>query len=218
MSRLRNPRHELFALHLAEGFSITDSYIKAGFAEGGAKQSAYRLNKVAAIISRVRELQKEVDARTQDQVSESVDKQVQTKAGRIGKLAGELLATDIVIGERATWPDHQDVPGGKTGRVVTGWTSRGTIRTIDEKGRTTLTPDYVKTHEVDLRLIERRQSLLDQIATELGQKLDKKQQVPMTVDELKALPAFEEFLKQAFEQATKEGIAEEPAGDSGEPN
>jgi hypothetical protein len=217
MSRLHNPRHELFSLHIAEGFSITESYIKAGFSPNGAKQSAYKLNKVAAIISRVRELQKEVNARTEEQVSESVDKQVQTRAGRISKLASELLATDQVIRERAVWPEHQDVPGGKTGRVVTSYQQKGTIKTTD--GRvTTITPEYYKTHEVDLKLIERRQSLLDQIATELGQKLDKKQQVPMTVDELKALPAFEEFLKQAFEQATKEGLTDDPEDPKGEPN
>jgi pantoate kinase len=46
--------------------------------------------------------------------------------------------------------------------------------------------------------------------------MDRKQQVPMTLDELKSLPVFEQFLEAAAKEAEKLGLTgDEPSPDRG---
>lgn len=218
MPRLSNSKHELFATYYASTGSNRDELINAYRAAGYktkdnhvARVNATRLAGKASIAFRVRELQEKVDDAVKMETESIIDKAIQTRVGRIEKISEDLRATDTVIAERAAFPEHQDVPGGKTGRVVTSFAVRGSKRIVDEKGRTTIEPIYYKTHAVDIKLLEERRAMLDQIAQELGQKMDRKQQVPMTVDELKQLPVFEAFLESAFKDAEKAGLLDEPS-------
>jgi hypothetical protein len=53
MATLTNPRHERFAVLVAAGLPATVAYIQAGFARGGAAQSAARLAKRPLVAGRI---------------------------------------------------------------------------------------------------------------------------------------------------------------------
>ena len=53
MATLTNPRHERFAVLVAAGLPATVAYIQAGFARGGAAQSAARLAKRQLVAGRI---------------------------------------------------------------------------------------------------------------------------------------------------------------------
>ena len=58
MATLTNPRHERFAVLVANGLSATDAYTGAGFIGKGSTQSASRLARTPAVASRIAELRK----------------------------------------------------------------------------------------------------------------------------------------------------------------
>lgn len=218
MPELKKPKHESFAvLFVSSGENvdqIANAYNKAGYVtkdKHTARKSGMRLLQTEIMQNRIRELRDSINSRVEDSLPATIDESIKTRVGRIETLARDLAATEAVIAARAISEEVVGVPGGSSGHVVTGWTVKGNIKTIDEKGRTTITPDYVKTHSVDVKLIAERRALLDQIAQELGQKMDKKQQVPMTEDELKELPVFQALLERSFNDAEKAGLLDEPS-------
>ena len=64
MPVLNNPKHEQFALQMANGLSATKAYIKAGYSVRGARQSAHSLLENPDISLRVAELMIEISRRT----------------------------------------------------------------------------------------------------------------------------------------------------------
>jgi hypothetical protein len=58
MATLTNPRHERFAVLVANGMSATDAYTGAGFIGRGSTQSASRLARTPAVAARIAELRK----------------------------------------------------------------------------------------------------------------------------------------------------------------
>jgi hypothetical protein len=52
-------------------------------------------------------------------VKDLIEQDVQTRSGRVLELVEQRRAIKRIIAERAVFHDHQDVPGGKTGMVVT---------------------------------------------------------------------------------------------------
>ena len=136
---------------------------------------------IADIVSKIRA---QADLRTQENVAKATESTVQERTGRVLELIKDLERIDIVIKERSVAEENQDVPGGKTGIVVVDY------KHLAGKG---LPPERVKTHAVDDKIIARRQSLLEQIAVELGQRVLKTEAVKrksideMTVEELREL-------------------------------
>jgi len=220
MPRLKLDAQERFALAYAlagatESVAVK-AYLEAGYepkTHQSARQGAMRLVNDETFMSRVRELQEEIDAKVQENLPSTVDKAVKDRAGRITLLAQELAAINQIIADRAIDPDYQDIPGGKTGRVLLGYQQKGATKHTDEKGRVTLTPEYFKSHAYDAKLIETKKALVDQIRDELGQKIDRKGVVPMTVDEMKASPVFEAWLESLEAEAKKTGAIEAPASE-----
>jgi phage terminase small subunit len=206
MPTLPNARQEAFVQFFAAGLSATSAYRKAGYkvkSDDVAGAAASRLLTDVRIINRLHELKPVVDEQKAEAldvaVAEILTDDVRTKVGRVTALENRRRGLQQVIAERAKAPDAHTVPGGTTGFVVTS---------LKAVGVTT-----IKTHQIDIALLKELREIEDQIAVELGHRMDKRQQVPITLDELKALPIFEEFLAAAAAEADKLGIMDgEPAG------
>ena len=57
MEPLQNPRHEQFARLVANGKSLTESFISVGYSKGNAASCALRLSKKQEVRARISELQ-----------------------------------------------------------------------------------------------------------------------------------------------------------------
>jgi hypothetical protein len=59
---------------------------------------------------------------------------------------------------------------------------------------------------------------LELLGKELGMFVDRNQNVPMTMEQLRALPIFEQFLEQAATEAKRLGLDVDDEPPKGEPN
>jgi hypothetical protein len=209
MPELPNSRQEAFVRFVAAGLSATSAYRKAGYnvkSDDVAGAAAARLLTDVRVRNRLDELKPAVDEQRAEALELAVagilTEDVRSKVGRVTALENRRRGLLQVIAERAKAPDAQNVPGGTTGYVVTGLKAVGTTT--------------IKTNHVDLGLLKELREIEDQIAVELGHRMDRKQQVPMTLDELKSLPVFEQFLEAAAKEAEKLGLTgDEPSPDRG---
>lgn len=130
---LANPRHEAFARAVAGGTNATRAYVQAGYAEGGATQSAARLMRDGRIQDRIGEIRAEINAHTvavqiRDQNSrlEAANARWQLMQALALKQLNIEMMVDIgllretraieehVAKEMAQWTDHHEHsgPGG----------------------------------------------------------------------------------------------------------
>lgn len=153
---LKNPRRELFALHLAAGKTAAAAYRDAGFAAGGAAQSAHRLFQSEEIQNRVAELRAEIGAKL-------IDATVRDVNARIERLQRRCDAMDTIVRERGESAEMQDIPGGRTGFVTLKFKLLG--RGEDAK--------VIREHAVDGELLREMRAHEEQAARELGQYAEK---------------------------------------------
>jgi len=97
-----------------------------------------------------------------DSIADLVEHDVQTRSGRVLELIDRRRRLRRVIAERAVFAEHQDVPGGTTGFVVTR------RRQLGKNG------PIVKEHKVDVALLRELREISKQIAIELGQWVEKR--------------------------------------------
>ncbi len=150
MPCLPNPRHEQFAQAVARGLSAKDAYLSAGFAAGGATQSASRLLRNANISARVKELQ-------DTQVERVISLEVKERNNRIALLQHKLEQLDMLIAARAA--DMKDLPGGTTGLLC---------RDYKGKDANQLVLRY------DSAVVQDYLAILKQVAIETGQWVAKR--------------------------------------------
>lgn len=185
MPALSNEKHERFVNLLANGqISAAQAYLSAGYKaknERAAAACASRLLAIANIVARLAELKPAADSAVQQAVAARVAYDIQTRAGRVLALAERRDALYQVLAERAACEDHQTVPGGKTGHVVTK------LRQIGQGG------PIVTEHAVDIALLKELRETEKQIAQELGQWIEKTDETHRW-RELKDVPT--ELLKQ----------------------
>lgn len=98
-----------------------------------------------------------------------IDERLRTREGRVKTLMARHAAIYKVLAERSVYPEHQDVPGGSTGIVVTSWKAIGMGR--------------IKTHSVDIGLYQELREIEKTIAIELGQWTERQENTHKLVDE-----------------------------------
>lgn len=112
-------------------------------------------------------LQPSFDARVsvlQEQFAEQIAKiGISRREVRVSKLHNRLADLETFARERAESPDMAEVPGGKTGYVA----RKVKVIGFGEKAK------EVVEYGADLELIQAQQSLMEQVAVELGQKIEK---------------------------------------------
>ena len=185
-TELPNKRHEAFANLVAAGMVPTKAYVAAGYKDGsyGAiASSTTHLMKSPKVVARIAYLKPALCQRAVELVSVGVDRSVLEKAGRLEALLERRARVYQVLAERAAYHEHQDVPGGKTGLVVTSYKSMGKNGTL-------------KTHEIDIATLELLANMEKQIAVERGQWTEK-------TETTHRVGAFEELI----ERGTPEEIA-----------
>lgn len=105
-----NPKHEAFCQAVASGLSLTQAYIRAGYAEKGAGQNGERLMKNDEIAKRVDELR----AKTEEKMTYKRETYLETLRERFMELPpenptcakyGEMLAKAMGWNE----PDKIDI-------------------------------------------------------------------------------------------------------------
>ncbi len=180
MPALSNKKHERVAQFLANGKSAAESYALVYGKGPGAAVSANRLLKNANFAKRLEELKPQAQAHQESIVAKVVDEELRTRVGRAEVLIERRNVLRQIVAERAAFEDHQDVPGGKTGFVLT---------TRKAVGRTMV----VKEHAIDLALLKELREIERQIASELGQVEDKSD-VTHRFTSLREVPA--EILEQ----------------------
>jgi hypothetical protein len=119
-------------------------------------------------------------------IHELAENDVRTRLGRVAAKMGRLNALHDVVRERAVYPDHQDVPGGKSGYVLTS------AKTVAGKP--------FLTHGIDGDLLRELRELENEIAEELGQRIERSQKVPLTVAEIENPPNFPDLIAAYIEE------------------
>lgn len=153
---LKNKKWEAFAIGIVKGLTPTQAYLNAGYSSDPGKAASSRLNNIQEVANRINHLRAKLGEGLMAPVSAMLAEDIRERIGRVAALAERRDALKIVIQERAVYPEHQDVPGGKTGYVVTSWKALTKDRTI-------------KTHRVDVELLKELRAIEQQIAMELGQ-------------------------------------------------
>ena len=105
-----NPKREKFCQGVASGLSITQAYIRAGYSEKGADGAACKLQGIASVAARIKELR----AKTEAKMTYNREAYLETLRDRFLNLApddattakyGEMLAKAMGWNE----PDKLDV-------------------------------------------------------------------------------------------------------------
>jgi phage terminase small subunit len=193
---LPNQKHERFAQAMSlEGAEQRKAYLDAGFQATikGADANASKLMRRPDVKARIQELRTTRVEGLVSQVQELVgplDKEVFSRIGRAKMLAKTARELEQVIAERAV--EYKDLPGGKTGHVVV----KG-VKKQDGK--------EVIVSAVDTKLLQERRSTFEQIARELGQWVEKRDDT-LEVRHIADLSdeMIEEILREAEEIKARE--------------
>jgi hypothetical protein len=107
--------------------------------------------------------------------------------------------------ERAKWPEHQDVPGGSTGYVVSSYRVIGGGPSAEK----------IKIHEVDVALLKELREIEKQTAIELGQwversRVDNRKLEDLSEEELRAKIAAMEAEEARIRQRRRAPASNEP--------
>jgi len=156
MAVLRNSKHERFCHFVARGENATSSYISAGYSENGARGAACKLQAHASIAERITELQAAIS-------KSLVVQAITIKEARLRAVNDRWLKLQQVIAERASDPNMQEIPGGKTGLLA-----------HDQKGvGAGAAAEVIDVYEVDTGLLKELREHEVQAAKELGQWSEK---------------------------------------------
>lgn len=168
MPALSNQKHERFAQAMSlEGAEQRKAYLAAGFhakTDNAANASASKLIRKPTVAARIAELRTDRVENLALEVQALVgplDDGVFTRVGRAKKQAEIRRKIHQLIEERAKAPEHQAIPGGKTGLVVI-------------KGVKKQNGQDVLVSAADTKLISSLLSVDEQIARELGQWVEKR--------------------------------------------
>jgi len=147
MPVLANPKHEKFALSMAQGQSAGEAYVTAGYAAGHAAVNAGRLTKNDNIQASIREIQTHISRRL-------IDLEITNRNNRLQAIQHRWDLMREVIFERGRHESYQRVPGGSTG-----------LLTLDYKGKDANQPIY----RFDAPLMAEMRLAEKQAAIEMGQ-------------------------------------------------
>ena len=147
MPVLDNPKHEKFALSMAQGQAPAEAYVGAGYAERCAAQNANRFTKNEKIQARIREIRTMMSR-------ELIALEITNRNNRLQAIQHRWDLMREVIFERGRHEDYQRVPGGSTG-----------LLTLDYKGKDANQPIY----RFDAPLMAEMRLAEKQAAIEMGQ-------------------------------------------------
>lgn len=158
--QLANHKHEAFAQHVASGLSLTQSAIRAGYAESGAANIGSRLAKNHQNINqRIDELRRSHGTGMQ------LEHGMRSSLSRVAAKEDRWLRLRCVINERAKDPDMAEVPGGRTGLLLKQ------IRVTGSGEKQSVSTTFV----LDSAILSELRALEEEVATELGQRIATKQ-------------------------------------------
>lgn len=190
MPVLANPKHEQFAQHYARFGNATQAYVKAGYSDQGAAQSAARLLKDAKVCARVEELKGEYAQAT-------LELQIADRNQRVLGLQDKMSRIEKLIDARSKDKQMAEVAGGDTGLLVAeekiiGFGENATLTTLVR---------------FDAAVIKEYRETIKQAAQELGQWSEGKQTVDHTGEithkhvDATAVSVAEVFLPHEIEAA-----------------
>lgn len=168
---LLNPKHETFAQLIAAGFGPAKAYTTAGYKAknvGVAGAESYKLLKNPLIIQRVASLKPAADAKVATQLQLIVAGKIHERVERIRGYDERKRLMYQLMQDRANDPEHQDVPGIRTGLLVVTWT--------------TINKERVKEAKFDMALQQAINNLDKQAAIELQQWVERTQELPWDGD------------------------------------
>jgi len=175
---LKNDRHERFAKLVASGKPAADSYIKAGFRQRGAAQSASRLRRNTLVANRIAELEPGFISQRQATVGTVIEQDLKTRVGRASVLQARHDELSRFIAERAASrpPAPAQATRGAEATVqaaapsVPGWTTGLIAAKLKSLGKGL---PMVVEYEIDRGLLAELREIERAIAEELGQHVTK---------------------------------------------
>lgn len=225
MPALSKTRWEKFAFGIASDLQPMQAYVEAGFKEGGAEGSAYRLLKKPAITRRIDEIRAEIASVRLQSARELLTADIAQKASRIEAKQDRWARMKRVIDERAADPEICKVPGGDTGLItITRYRRETDVEVVPAdtqcpqcQGKETRVVRVVRwkpEYAVDTGLLAEMRAHEDSVARELGQLVEKHeidlnakvQSLSVTIAQLLTPEEMRAF-EQRFLQAPKEAIA-----------
>ncbi len=188
------PQQERFCVLVASGETQANAYIQAGYkcTVKNAGRAAGNLLAKPYIQARIATLSAESNKVKQEQVEAWVNNpeivDATSRIGRVNELVERRKKLIRFTEERGRHPDMFDVPGGRTGYIGIQWKELG--------------KQLIKTYYADVELSKEMRAIDEQIAKELGQWIEKRQEV-LTAQQIMSMPVFEEILRLlADESAT----------------
>lgn len=173
MPPLANPKHEAFANMYASGTAPGKAYLSAGYSaksERDAAASASRLLKNANMLARVEQLQAEHGVRVPALVVAAlqvVENDLMTRVGRAKDIIARIGKLKGIVLERAAYysaqPYASNMPGASSGHIVARHKMIGSGKDAER------TIEF----ELDSALLKELGWLENQLAVELGQRVDK---------------------------------------------
>jgi len=106
MPVLSDSRHEQFAQYVASGLPASQAYVKAGYSENGARQSASRLLQNAAVQARVTEILQEISSRLEQSSIRDLESRLKAYQDR-------WMRMQLLMAARAA--GGLNLPGAETG-------------------------------------------------------------------------------------------------------
>lgn len=195
------PKQEIFCRLVASGKDFVDAYQEAGYFaknRNSARAGASQLNRKYK--ERIEELRRQRDETIAAQVNQAFAEvgaleggDAMTRIGRAKALVARRAKIYRIFEERSKDPVHNAFAGGSTGYLA-----------INEKQVGSRT---VKIAAVDVKVLEELRATEEQIARELGQWVEKRDDT-MTVKSLADLPeeVLNEIIEQSEAEAQKAGI------------
>jgi Terminase small subunit len=228
MPALLNQKHERFAELMSwPNAEQRSSYLTAGFhAKNGnsADAAASNLIRRPEVAARIREIrlnrEAELGVNVQNVLSEIGPKDDGgfTRVGRAKVLAIHRRRLHQIIEERAAAPEHQNLPGGKTGFVVVKGTKairrKVLMHSKDPGAKPTEVEKVEKTiiSAVDMKFISALLAVDEQIARELGQWVEKQ-------DDTLRVRKLDDLTDEMLDELIKDAVsiqAREAANKAGE--
>lgn len=206
MPRLPNERLERFCqLYASNGGNGTKAYVDAGYSANGANVSASQVLARPYIRERIVELKEVASVRMAAVLDETMDLALHDRKIRVQELTRMYQSVSRLVSARAADPSHLDVPGSETGLLA--------IKFKETKS------GLYKEATFDDSVVTTRQSVLKQVAQELGQWVEKGE-TEHTVQSIEQLPAkmLDELIelgeKEKQRQATEAANAIQPPSES----
>lgn len=110
MAKLSSARHERFCREYVIDGNATQAYIRAGYSENGAAQSAAALLRNPKISSRIAELQRKVAEKAEITAEKVIDdlEALGSKAAGEGQYSAAIRAKELVGKHIGMWPNKVD--------------------------------------------------------------------------------------------------------------